>query len=94
MRPAVHRLRHVVATLRAAVLFGLAGIAMLAAAISTASLRYAHCGPSDLAAVAPACRTGVRLLFGAYALLGVALVLGAASLALLWRDRRLRARRA
>lgn len=72
---------------------GAAGFATLVAAIAVASLRFARCGASSLHATATACRLGAQLLAGAYVVLSVALVLGAASLTLLWRLRRLRGRR-
>lgn len=83
-----HRLRPVLAVFRAALASGALGLLMLAAAIATAWLRYEACGPSRLAAAEAACRTGVQLLFAAYVVLGIALVLGAISLTLLWRVRR------
>ena len=75
---------------RSAVAAGIVGLALLAAAVATASLRYDRCGASTLAAAEPACRTGARLLFGAYGLLSIALVLGAVALTLLWQARRAR----
>lgn len=88
MTPA--RLRGVVRTFRLALFAGVAGFALLAAAIVAAGARYDECGPSTLQALVAACRLGARLLLAAYAVLSVALVLGAGSLSLLWRDRRRR----
>lgn len=76
------------ALFRAAAGAGLVGFALLGLAIATASIRFQQCGPSRLHAVEPACRTGAKLLLGAYGLLSIALVLGAVSLTLLWRARR------
>lgn len=87
------RLRRVVVTFWVAVAFGAVGLLVLVAAIATASLQFGHCGPSALDAVATGCRVGARLLLVAYAMLSIALVLGAASLTLLWRERRERRRR-
>jgi hypothetical protein len=67
---------------------GVAGLVVLAVAVLVASLRFARCGPSYLEAAESACRLGAQLLTGAYVLLSVSLVLGAASLTLLWRMRR------
>ncbi|HZX81399.1 MAG TPA: hypothetical protein VFE72_10655 [Lysobacter sp.] len=86
----IPRLRPVIATFRLAALAGLAGLVLLAAAITLASARYDGCGPSALDAVEPACRRGLQLLMAAYGVLSVALVFGATSLTLLWRDRRRR----
>lgn len=82
------RLRRVVSVFRAALACGLLGLVLLAMAIATAWLRLAECGPSRLDALEAACRLGAQMLVGAYAVLGVALVLGALSLSLLWRFRR------
>ena len=71
---------------------GVAGLVTLGVAIAIASLRYAHCGPSRIDATDAACRLGAQVLLGAYVLLSVSLVLGAASLTLLWRLRRSRRR--
>ena len=86
------RLRRVVVTFWIAAGFGAVGLLVLVAAISTASLQYGHCGPSALDAAIAGCRVGARLLLVAYALLSIALVLGATSLTLLWRERRQRRR--
>ncbi len=71
---------------------GLGGLATLAIAIVLASLRFERCGPSRLDATQAACRLGAQVLAGAYVLLAIALVLGAATLTLLWRLRRERGR--
>ena len=71
---------------------GVIGLATLVIAIAIASLRFHRCGPSSLDAVDATCRLGAQVLAGAYALLSVSLVLGAASLTLLWRLRRSRRR--
>ena len=68
------------------------GLAVLATAIVVASVRFRRCGPSSLDAADAACRLGAQLLAGAYGLLSVSLVLGAASLSLLWHLRRRRRR--
>lgn len=73
---------------QAALATGAVGLALLAAAVGVAGTRFDACGASRLDAVEAACRFGAQLLLGAYAMLGVALVLGAASLSLLWRVRR------
>lgn len=86
MTPA--RLRGVLRAFRLAIIAALAGFSLLAAAILVAGARYGDCGPSTLQASLETCRLGARLLLGAYAVLSVALVLGATSLSLLWRDRR------
>ncbi|TCZ83925.1 hypothetical protein [Lysobacter sp. N42] len=75
---------------RAAVVSGLLGLAMLLGAVAVASARFATCGPSRIAAARAHCRLGMQLLAGAHGLLALALVLGAISLSLLWRARRLR----
>jgi hypothetical protein len=84
----VHPLHSVLRLFRAALAVGVAGLAMLGVAIAVASLRYARCGPSSLEAVDAGCRLGALTLAGAYVLLSIALVLGAACLTLLWRVRR------
>ncbi len=83
-----HPLGRMLAVFRAAVATALAGGVLLLVAIATATTRFAACGPSRLDAVAPQCRLGLQLLLGAYGVLGLALVLGAISLSLLWRARR------
>ena len=85
-------LRRVLGLFRLAALAGLVGLLLLGIAIATASLRFGACGPSAMDAVDSACRTGARLLMAAYAVLSLALVLGATSLTLLWRRRRDRRR--
>lgn len=82
------RLHRVVQALRAAAVAGIAGFALLATAVAVASLRYGVCGPSTLHAADAGCATGARLLVAACIVLSIALVLGAASLTLLWRERR------
>lgn len=89
----MERLRSIVATFWVAAAFGAVGLLVLTAAIATASLGYGRCGPSTLDAIDAGCRVGARLLLVAYGLLSIALVLGAASLTLLWRERRQRRRR-
>ena len=88
----LHRLRPVLATFRLAVVAGGLGLLLLAAAVIVAAARFGACGPSALDAVEPGCRHGLQLLIAAYVVLSVALVLGATSLTLLWRDRRRRRR--
>lgn len=89
-----HRtLRTLLRLFRAALAAGAAGFGALVAAIVVASLRYRRCGPSSLDALDGACRLGAQLVSGAYVLLSIALVLGAACLTLLWRIRRERRRR-
>lgn len=73
---------------RIALATGAAGLALLAAAVVVAGMRFDACGASRPDAADAACRLGAQLLLGAYAILAVALVLGAASLTLLWRVRR------
>lgn len=90
-----HALGGTLAVFRAAVAGAVVGAALLLAAIATASMRFPRCGPSRLDAADADCRVGLQLLMGAYGVLGIALVLGAISLSLLWRTRRrLRAARA
>ncbi|TZF90327.1 hypothetical protein [Cognatilysobacter lacus] len=67
---------------------GVAGLLTLGIAVAVAASRYRRCGASSLDAVDSACRLGAQFLSGAYVLLSLALVLGAASLTLLWRARR------
>lgn len=83
-----HPLGRTLTVFRAAVATALVGGALLLAAIATASMRFAECGPRRLDAATSQCRLGLQLLLGAYAVLGLALVLGAISLSLLWRARR------
>lgn len=83
-------MRTILTAFRIAAVFGLSGLALLAAAIAVAWMRYDGCGPSALDAAEAACRTGTQLLMVAYAVLSVALVAGATSLTLLWRLRRRR----
>lgn len=83
-----HPLGRTLAVFRAAVVAALVGGALLLAAIAIASMRFAACGPSRLDAAAQQCRIGLQLLLAAYGVLGLALVLGAISLTLLWRARR------
>ena len=90
----LHRLRPVLLTFRLAVVAGGLGLLLLAAAVIVAAARFDGCGPSALDAIEPACRHGLQLLVAAYAVLSAALVLGATSLTLLWRDRRRRRRAA
>ncbi|HEY4582620.1 MAG TPA: hypothetical protein VIG88_07135 [Lysobacter sp.] len=75
-------------TFRAAVVAGALGLLLLAAAVGVAAARFDACGPSALDAADAACRHGLQLLVAAYVVLSAALVLGAASLTLLWRERR------
>lgn len=88
-----HPLQPTIVLFRMALAAALVGGALLVAAIGIASARFAACGPSRLDAVEAACRLGLQLLMAAYGVLGMALVLGAASLTLLWRARRTRRRR-
>ncbi len=74
--------------LRLAVALGLVGLCTLAAAIATASMRFGVCGPSSLDSADAYCRAGMQWLVVAYALLALALVLGAACLTRIWRLRR------
>ena len=73
---------------RGAVVAGSLGGALLVGAVALAGARYAECGPSRFDAAMAQCRVGMYVLATAYALLVVALVLGAVSLSLLWRVRR------
>lgn len=86
-------LRPTLVLFRLAVATALLGGVLLAAAIAIASARFAACGPSRLDAIEAQCRLGLQVLVVAYGVLGVALLLGAASLSLLWRVRRRRGRR-
>ena len=83
-----HALSRTLAVFRAAVAAAVVGGVLLSAAIATASMRFARCGPSRLDAADVDCRVGLQLLMAAYGVLGIALVLGAISLSLLWRTRR------
>ena len=83
----MERLRRVVLVFWVAAAFGTIGLLVLAAAVATASLGFAKCGPSTLDALDAGCRGGARLLLVAYGVLSVALVLGAVSLTLLWKER-------
>lgn len=85
---APHPLQPTLRWFRVAVGTGLIGLVLLLGAMGVAFTRYASCGPSRFDAPELACRVGVHLLMAAYAVLGVALVLGAISLTLLWRVRR------
>ena len=87
-----HPLQPTLLLFRLAGIAALAGGALLVAAVAIASARFAACGPSRLDALDAQCRLGLQLLMGAYGVLGIALVLGAASLTLLWRARRRRRR--
>lgn len=82
-----HKLHRIVIVFWSAVAFGVVGLLLLGAAIATASIGYSRCGPSAVDALDLGCRVGVRLLMAAFGLLSVALVLGATSLTLLWRER-------
>lgn len=88
MTPRRHPLQATLRWFRAAVGAGALGLAMLLGAVAVASSRFPACGPSRLDAARAHCRAGMHLLLGAYGLLGLALVLGAVSLSLLWRVRR------
>lgn len=83
-----HKLHRIVVTFWIAVGFGALGLLVLIGAIAIASIGYGQCGPSALDAMQPGCRAGARLLMIAFAMLSVALVFGATSLTLLWRERR------
>jgi hypothetical protein len=65
---------------------GIAGCLLLVTAFGTASLRFGHCGPSQLSAADPYCRVGAQLLLASYVVLSLALVL--ATVALWLRSRR------
>ncbi|WP_133500306.1 hypothetical protein [Cognatilysobacter terrigena] len=82
-----HKLHRIVILFWSAVAFGGVGLLVLTASIATASIGFSHCGPSALDAMDAGCRAGVRLLMVAFAMLSIALVLGAVSLTLLWRER-------
>lgn len=84
----MERLRRIVLLFWVAGAFGAVGLLMLAAAVVIAWYRFADCGPSALHAANATCTVGARLLLVAYGVLSVALVLGAASLTLLWKERR------
>jgi hypothetical protein len=83
-----HPLAGTLRIFQAALATGAAGLALLGAAVVVAGTRFDACGASRLDATEAACRFGAQLLLGAYAMLAVALVLGAVSLSLLWRVRR------
>ncbi len=71
-----------------AIVVGLAAAYMLLSAITTASVRYAHCGPSSLSAQDQYCRIASELLIGGYLALAISVVLIASAIWLRLRIRR------
>ncbi|MGY3265370.1 MULTISPECIES: hypothetical protein [unclassified Lysobacter] len=83
-----HKLHRIVVTFWIAAAFGGVGLLVLIAAITAASIGFGQCGPSAVDAMEPGCRAGARLLMIAFGMLSIALVFGAVSLTMLWRERR------
>ncbi|AXK71379.1 hypothetical protein DWG18_03110 [Lysobacter sp. TY2-98] len=82
-----HKLHRIVVVFWSAIAFGAVGLIVLGVSIATASIGFDRCGPSALDALDIACRAGVRMLMVAFAMLSIALVLGAIALTMLWRER-------
>jgi hypothetical protein len=60
---------------------------MMVVAFSTASLRFAHCGPSDLSSPEQYCRGAAQLIIAGYAVFSASVVF-AAAVVWLWFKRR------